>query len=246
MKLYVFRTVPLSIVRSYSLYIQQWYISYRFVDSFRAAAGSGWNCSFILILLESCLQTCMTYSIAECTVNNSWRWTEELSETCRVSFPKKIWEISASSWFYYTEISQKSCERQHLWSFYSTIPVCACEGGGGVPELRQVFSNTFWPLSRKESIESLPELHSNCMPGVPVRRNCICIWSTIFAHTKKSSLKFRLPKHCNPVGRSLTVSAACVIAQQYSSATFFTFHFPSRIENTRRLFQIFYCNFLFF
>jgi ABC-type phosphate/phosphonate transport system substrate-binding protein len=30
----------------------------------------------------------MTYTIAECTVNNSWWWTEELSETCRVSFPK--------------------------------------------------------------------------------------------------------------------------------------------------------------
>jgi hypothetical protein len=29
-----------------------------------------------------------TYTIAECTVNNSWWWTEELSETCRVSFPK--------------------------------------------------------------------------------------------------------------------------------------------------------------
>jgi hypothetical protein len=50
MKLYVFRTIPLSIVRSYSLYAQQWYTSY----SFRA--GSGWNCSSILILLlESCL-----------------------------------------------------------------------------------------------------------------------------------------------------------------------------------------------
>jgi hypothetical protein len=58
----MFRTVPLSIIRSYSLYTQHWYMSYRFVDSFRAAAGSGWNCSSILILLlllESCLQTCM-------------------------------------------------------------------------------------------------------------------------------------------------------------------------------------------
>jgi hypothetical protein len=43
-KLYMFRAVPLSIIRSYSLYTQQWYMSYRFVDSFRAAAGSGWNC----------------------------------------------------------------------------------------------------------------------------------------------------------------------------------------------------------
>jgi hypothetical protein len=28
-------------------------MSYRFVDSFRAAARSGWNCSAILILLEN-------------------------------------------------------------------------------------------------------------------------------------------------------------------------------------------------
>jgi hypothetical protein len=40
---YMFRTVSLSIIRSYSLYTQQSYMSYRFVDSFRA--GSGWNCS---------------------------------------------------------------------------------------------------------------------------------------------------------------------------------------------------------
>jgi hypothetical protein len=65
MKLYMFRTVPLSIISSYSLYTQQWYMSYRFVDSFRAAAGSGWNCSSILILLllESCL-----YDIHHCCV----------------------------------------------------------------------------------------------------------------------------------------------------------------------------------
>jgi len=41
MKLYMFRTVPLSIIRSFSLYTQQWYMSYTFADSLRA--GSGWN-----------------------------------------------------------------------------------------------------------------------------------------------------------------------------------------------------------
>jgi hypothetical protein len=47
MKLYIFRTGPLSTISSYSLYTQQWYMSYRFVDSFRAAAaGSG--CSILL------------------------------------------------------------------------------------------------------------------------------------------------------------------------------------------------------
>jgi len=30
----------------------------------------------------------MTYTIAVCTVINSWRWTEELSETCRALFQK--------------------------------------------------------------------------------------------------------------------------------------------------------------
>jgi hypothetical protein len=54
--------------------------------SFRAA-GSGW---ILILLLEICLQTCMTYTIAECIVNNSWWLTEELSETCEVSFQNKI------------------------------------------------------------------------------------------------------------------------------------------------------------
>jgi len=41
-KLYMFRTVPVSIIRSFSLYTQQWYMSYRFADSWRA--GSGRKC----------------------------------------------------------------------------------------------------------------------------------------------------------------------------------------------------------
>jgi hypothetical protein len=57
------------------------------------------GCS-ILILLKSCLQTCMTYTTAVCTVKNSWRWAEELSETCRVpswscskAVYKPVWHI---------------------------------------------------------------------------------------------------------------------------------------------------------
>ena len=36
MKLYMFQTVPLTIIRSFSPYTQQWYMSYRFADSLRA------------------------------------------------------------------------------------------------------------------------------------------------------------------------------------------------------------------
>jgi len=188
----MFRTVPLSVIGSFSLHTQQWYKSYRFADSLRAGSGwtgvPSWSCSqavskpvwhipllcvqwiapddgrrncpkhvefhsknkfeklvhlvgssilillascqqtcmtytiavckwktpddgqrncpkhvefysknkfeklvhlvgsSILILLASCQQTCMTYTIAVCAVKNSWWWTEELSETCRVLF----------------------------------------------------------------------------------------------------------------------------------------------------------------
>jgi len=92
---YMFRTIPLSIIRSFSLYTQQWYMSYRFADGLRAGSGlnifPSWSCSqlcSILILLASRQETCMTYTIAACTVKNSWWWTEELSETYRVSFQK--------------------------------------------------------------------------------------------------------------------------------------------------------------
>ena len=43
----MFRTVPLSIIRSFSLYTQQWYMSYRFADSLWA--GSGRICVLILL-----------------------------------------------------------------------------------------------------------------------------------------------------------------------------------------------------
>ena len=85
----MFRRVSLSIIRSFPLYTQQCQ-----------------NCTSVLILLANCQQVCMTYIIAVCTVENSWWWTEKLSETCRVLFWKQIWEISASIWFYYKNLSR--------------------------------------------------------------------------------------------------------------------------------------------
>jgi len=38
----MFRAIPLSIIRSFSLYAQQWYISYTFADSLRAGSGRNW------------------------------------------------------------------------------------------------------------------------------------------------------------------------------------------------------------
>jgi len=59
----MFRTVPLSIIRSLFT------VHSAMVCHTAFRSGPGWNCSSILVLVESCLQTCMTYTIAECTVN---------------------------------------------------------------------------------------------------------------------------------------------------------------------------------
>ena len=87
-KLYMFWTFPPSIIRRFSLYTHQWYMSYRFAVCLQG--GSGLNCRSILILLASSQQTCMTYTIAVCIVKKSWCWTEELSGTYRVSFQDKF------------------------------------------------------------------------------------------------------------------------------------------------------------
>jgi len=44
----------------------------------------------VLILLASCQQTCMTYTIVVRPVKNSWWWTEEMSETCRLYSKNKF------------------------------------------------------------------------------------------------------------------------------------------------------------
>jgi hypothetical protein len=75
-EIYMFRTVPLSIIRSLALYTKQWYVSYRFAESLRAGSESQ--------------QNSMTYNIAVCTVKNFSWLTVELSETYRVSFQNKF------------------------------------------------------------------------------------------------------------------------------------------------------------
>ena len=69
--------------------------------------------------------------IAACRVIDSWWWTEKLSETCRILFQKYvyIWEISASRWFYYKNISRctvlwmsKSC-----WWLAHILPITLVE-----------------------------------------------------------------------------------------------------------------------
>jgi len=103
----MFCTVPLSIIRSFSLYTQQWYMSYRFADSLRA----------------SCQQTCMTYTTAVCKVKNFTWLTEEMSEICRILFQKQIEKLVHLDGFIIRICHDaRSPERQIDYFFLVSIP----------------------------------------------------------------------------------------------------------------------------
>jgi len=66
----MFRTFPLSIIRSFSLYTQQWHV---FIQVLLTACEQDQDdpARNRMILLASCLRTCMTYTISVSAVKNS-------------------------------------------------------------------------------------------------------------------------------------------------------------------------------
>jgi hypothetical protein len=93
--LYMFRAVPLPIIRSYPMYNWHRHVLFSYDDSLRVRKLSSYLSprSSILVVLESCHQTGMTYTNAECIVENSWWWAEELPETYRVSWQNKFGKL---------------------------------------------------------------------------------------------------------------------------------------------------------
>jgi len=109
----MFRTVPLSIIRSFSLYTQQWYMSYRYADSLRAEWGRNWVPS------SFCSQAVSipVWHIPLLCVQ--WKTPDDGQRNCPkqvVLFQKYIWEIIASSWFYFNNVWWKSLR----WSDHSS------------------------------------------------------------------------------------------------------------------------------
>jgi hypothetical protein len=89
--------------------------------------GTSWSCC--------CSKSvCMTYTIAECTVNNSWWWTEELSETCRVSFQNKLEKLVHLVVFiirkFVTMHGHMNVKKRHnvcLHIWYTQLPLCTMQ-----------------------------------------------------------------------------------------------------------------------
>ena len=102
----------------YSLYTQQWYMSYRIVDSFRAGPGlvlvilyswlTGMQEHMLIHTRQSAIQNnkYQSWSCSKAVYNpvwhipllsvqwiNSWCWAEELPETCRSSCRSKFGKL---------------------------------------------------------------------------------------------------------------------------------------------------------
>jgi hypothetical protein len=67
----------------------------------------------------------MTYTIAVCTVKNSWWWTEKLPEICRVSFQNKFEKLVDLVGFIVRIFHDaRSHERKILWAFLISPFAC--------------------------------------------------------------------------------------------------------------------------
>jgi len=83
---------------------------------------------------QGCQQTCMTYTVAVFTVKNSWWWTEELSETCRVfsknKFEKLVHLVGFIIRIYHGALSSERKRQCEVWSVCVLIPFCLAHGYG--------------------------------------------------------------------------------------------------------------------
>ena len=88
----MFRTVPLSIIRSsFAVHSAMVYV----IQVCRQLSSRS-----RMFLLESCLPTGTTYTIAECAVNELLMMDRGTVRNMQSFKPKQICEISASGWFY--------------------------------------------------------------------------------------------------------------------------------------------------
>jgi len=115
----MFRPVSLSIIRSFSLYTQQWYMSYGFADSLRAESGRNSIRSFLGLRVRIPRGT-MLCTCCECCVLSG----REVSRVGLITRPEKsYWE-----WCALTECDREAWTMGRLWTSLGAIR----RGGGFV------------------------------------------------------------------------------------------------------------------
>ena len=130
MKIYMFRTVPLPIIRSlFTVHLAMVYVILKFsqmVKIFCRIIPPRWFCTVFLWCFYTDMFPLSVWHwrilpLLSVQWINSWWWTQKLSETCSFT-PKWICEISAFGWFYYKEIcynarsyEQKKGKSRHIY-----------------------------------------------------------------------------------------------------------------------------------
>ena len=110
MKICMFRTVRLPIIRSlFTVHSAMVYV----IQVCRQLSSRTTTCS------KAVYKPVWHIPLLSVQWLNSWWWTDELFETCRVSCQNKICEISVSSLFYYKEMSCKICTLLKCYAAYS-------------------------------------------------------------------------------------------------------------------------------
>jgi len=140
MKLHMFRTVPLSIIRSFSLYTQQCYKSYRFADSLRA--GSGWNGVILGMVLNMFQTVPFSTIISSSLYTQQWYmshrsadslqagsgWNGVPSWSCSQAVSKPVWFITLLCVQWRTpDDGQRNCVKHvEYHSKNNSIPSWSC------------------------------------------------------------------------------------------------------------------------
>jgi len=123
MKLYTFRTVLLSIIRSFLLYVQQWYMLYRFAESLQAVSKPVWQISLL----------CVQWKTPDDGQKNCPKRVEFNSKN---KFEKSVDLVSFIIWIYhdahhlnvkrFRDTNRKQVYNLPIPKFYLTTCLCIC------------------------------------------------------------------------------------------------------------------------
>jgi len=111
---YMFRTVPLSVIRNFSLYTQQWCMSYRFADSLSAGSGRSSQAVSKPVWLIPLL--CVQWKTPD---GGQWNWPKHIEFYSKNKFEKSVHLVA----FYYKNLSRCTVTwTSNWWKMFLCFP----------------------------------------------------------------------------------------------------------------------------
>jgi hypothetical protein len=150
--------MPTCIVKKFFLIIQHTHSFPKFILSRKSTCFEQFLCPSSGVFHSSFgigihHQICMTYTSAECTVENSWRWAEELPEICRVSWKNKFGKLVRVLVLLKRKFEQTSFFITHI--YYWFFPPVSFRGKSSTCSLYE-FPPITWPLDVMRVASAVP------------------------------------------------------------------------------------------